>query len=102
MKTTALVLTAALFALVLPLAMSAQDKAGAPETSITGCFKWIGILNALSLGGDWGLLGGRGWGCRGDWTDSNAMSAGALGSPRHGDHSPPLQRGCSGRLLQTR
>jgi len=38
MKTTALVLTAALFALVLPLAMSAQDKAGAPETSITGCF----------------------------------------------------------------
>jgi hypothetical protein len=38
MKTTALVLMAALIALVLPMAMSAQDKAGAPETSITGCF----------------------------------------------------------------
>jgi hypothetical protein len=38
MRPTALILIAALIALALPMAMPAQEKAAAPETSITGCF----------------------------------------------------------------
>jgi hypothetical protein len=38
MKRTALVLIATLIALALPLAMSAQEKEGAAEMSVTGCF----------------------------------------------------------------
>jgi len=38
MKPTALVLIAAVLALALPMALPAQEKKGAAETSITGCF----------------------------------------------------------------
>jgi len=38
MKPTALVLIATLIALALPLAMPAQEKKGAAEISVTGCF----------------------------------------------------------------
>lgn len=38
MKPTSLVLIAALLALVLPMAMPAQEKKSDGETSVTGCF----------------------------------------------------------------